>query len=81
MPQSAERAEVLKQLHADHPGWKFEYIDGRVVPWIAIRERDARWQGGYPVAEAKDPDELERLIGQSVEMEAKVAARSERCTR
>lgn len=81
MPQSAERAEVLKQLRADHPGWQFEYIDGRVVPWIAIRERNALWCGGHPVCEAMTPDELERLIEQAVETGAKVTARSERCVR
>ncbi|GAA4226153.1 hypothetical protein GCM10022254_10240 [Actinomadura meridiana] len=73
--------QELERLQDQNPGWQITYAEGKAVPWIAIRERRADWRGGYPVAEALDPEELRVLIEGAVETEAKVHARTVRAQR
>ncbi|TYB46277.1 hypothetical protein [Actinomadura chibensis] len=63
-------SETMARLRRENPGWTIDHVEGRAVPWLAVRESRQGWVGGHSAVEAQLPGYLGRLMAQAVDLAA-----------
>ncbi|TYC13044.1 hypothetical protein [Actinomadura syzygii] len=63
-------SEKVTRLRDENPGWRIDHVEGRPVPWLAVRESRQGWIGGHSAVEAKLPGYLGRLMAQAIDLAA-----------